>query len=381
MKARSGKKSMLAAFLAGATALFLQGSAIGSDHLRLPGHVPAHQIRRSRHLGHLAARTPMSLTFTLKPRDPAALADLAKRLYDPADPQYGRFLTSAEFNDRFAPSEADVNDVLAYLRSQGFRSASVHANGLVIDATASSAVVETAFSVHLHEYQSTDGRRVHAPLEDPELREDIAARLSGVHGLSSFRHSRPHLTRNAAPLGSYGVNSFMTPPKIRAAYNLSQSSTAGSGETIALFELDGFSGSDITAYENTFSIPAATVNTILVDGVSGAAGADADEVTLDIELVTAVSPASTINVYEGPNTDAGVLDTYNRIATDNTAKIATPSAASKASAANMVAISSRLPASMMRQARPVAVPLPATNSATTAPISARPPAVFMPDNW
>src|SRR6185437_8872809 len=65
---------------------------------------------------------------------------------------------------------------------------------------------------------------------------------------------------------------------------------------------------------------------------------------------------------------------------DRVAKINTPVSASRARAANRVAISSRLPDSTMRQARPVAVPEPATNSATTAPISARPPAVFMPES-
>ena len=65
---------------------------------------------------------------------------------------------------------------------------------------------------------------------------------------------------------------------------------------------------------------------------------------------------------------------------DKAAKIAMPASASNSSAANKVAISSRLPDSTMRQARPVAVPDPATNSATTAPIKARPPAVFMPDS-
>ncbi len=45
------------------------------------------------------------------------------------------------------------------------------------------------------------------------------------------------------------------------------------------------------------------------------------EVTLDIELQIALAPgASKIIVYEGPNSDSGVIDTYNRIATDNLAK-------------------------------------------------------------
>ena len=56
----------------------------------------------------------------------------------------------------------------------------------------------------------------------------------------------------------------------------------------------------------------------MVDGGSSS-GID-PEVTLDIELAIALAPESQIYVYEGPNSDQGVLDTYNRIATDNLAK-------------------------------------------------------------
>ena len=46
----------------------------------------------------------------------------------------------------------------------------------------------------------------------------------------------------------------------------------------------------------------------------------------------------------------------------------------------MRATLSRLALSMMRQARPEPVPDPATNSATTAPINASPPEIFIPAN-
>lgn len=60
---------------------------------------------------------------------------------------------------------------------------------------------------------------------------------------------------------------------------------------------------------------------MLVDGYSGAAGSGAGEVTLDIELQIALAPGvNKIYVYEGPNSNAGVVDTYNKIATDNVAK-------------------------------------------------------------
>lgn len=328
MPACAGKKSKLAALLAGAFALSFHCVAIGGDRLRLAGHVPQERISHSRHIGRLASRAPVNLAFSLKPRDPAGLNDLLKRLYDPSEPDYGHFLSPAEFKARFAPTDADVADILTYLRANGFRNASAHANNLVIDAVADAGVVERTFQVELHEYIAENGARVRAPLENPEVNGQIASRLHGITGLNTFRHSHAHVVHRGAALSANslaGVNSYMTPPKIKNAYDLSLSSTAGAGETIALFELDGFNPSDLAVYENYFSITPPTVNTVLVDGASGTPGADADEVTLDIELVAGVSPGAAITVYEGPNTDAGVLDTYNRIASDNTAKIVSTS--------------------------------------------------------
>ena len=113
----------------------------------------------------------------------------------------------------------------------------------------------------------------------------------------------------------------MTPRDIRAAYGLSSAPQTGVGQSLALFELDGYNPSDIATYESAFGLPAVPLQNVLVDGYSGASGSGAGEVTLDIELQMALaSGASKIVVYEGPNSGTGVIDTYNRIATDNLAK-------------------------------------------------------------
>ncbi len=63
------------------------------------------------------------------------------------------------------------------------------------------------------------------------------------------------------------------------------------------------------------------LDVVLVDGFSGQPGGGAVEVTLDIQLMIALAPGiSKIVVYEGPNSGSGLIDTYNRIATDNLAK-------------------------------------------------------------
>ena len=85
--------------------------------------------------------------------------------------------------------------------------------------------------------------------------------------------------------------------------------------------MDGYDASDISAYESQFDLPSVPLQNVLIDGASSAAGPNADEVTLDIELQIALAPgASKILVYETGDTDSETLDGYSRIAEDDQAK-------------------------------------------------------------
>ena len=120
--------------------------------------------------------------------------------------------------------------------------------------------------------------------------------------------------------GGTGPGSAFAPSDIRTAYHV-PSNLDGSGQVLGLFELDGYNASDITTYEQQFGLPNVPLENVMVDGAGGSAGGGAAEVTLDIELMAALAPkASKILVYEGPNSDQGMLDVYSRIASDNLAK-------------------------------------------------------------
>ena len=102
-----------------------------------------------------------------------------------------------------------------------------------------------------------------------------------------------------------GPNNGLSPSDIKDAYALGSLGVTGTGQTLGLFELDGYTATDITtAYATEFSLTAPTLQNVYVDSVSGSPGSGADEVTLDIEVMVALaSGVSKIMVYEGPNTD------------------------------------------------------------------------------
>lgn len=290
---------------------------------RLTGHVPRASVAHARLLGRVSPQETISLAFTLPVRDPDGLKELLRRLYTPGDPMQGRFLTPDEFTRQFGPTAEDYAAVAAFARSRGLQVTGTHPNRLVLDVAGPVSVVESALGVRLQRYQSRLGRVFRAPTGDPVIPDALAGKVAGIVGLDTAAVRRPHLRPALSPADGTGRAGGLSPSDIRTAYSLNDvGPQAGAGQSIALFELDGYRASDIRAYETQYGLPAVPLQNILIDGFSGSAGVNANEVTLDIELAQALAPGlSKILVYETlNNTDANILDGYSRIATDNLAK-------------------------------------------------------------
>ncbi len=307
--------------------------------VRLPGHVPAKAIAKAKWIERLDSKTEISLAFSLPLRNQPELDGLLKRIYNPTDPLYGHYLTSQEFTDRFGPTQSDYDTVAAYATSQGLKITGTHPNRILLDVSGTAAVIESVFGLHLNNYQGPDNRIFYAPDDDPQVPGSIASLIVGLIGLDNAAVRHTHSRRVSAegfsprspqPKGT-GTGIYLRPSDILKAYNLTGVSAKGFGQTLGLFELASYTSSDVSAYASYFGLPTITLQNVLVDGgptcgpppyaycLCGHCGED--EVTLDIELQMALAQgASKIMVYEGPNTDAGTVDIYNRMATDNLAK-------------------------------------------------------------
>lgn len=294
----------------------------------LAGHVPAAALAHAVKLGRVADGAPVALALTLPPRDPGGLDDFLRRLHDPHDPDFGHFLTPEQFAARFGPTVKDYDAVKSWARAQGLAVTGTHPNRLILNVAGTAGAVQTALDVRLGRYRSAFGRAFRAPETDPRLPADVAGRVSGIVGLSTLSVRRPRARRmrareafaSPASIGT-GPNGGLSPGDIRAAYNLGGVGLNGAGQTLAVFELADYRQTDIDAYARAFGLNSVPRQNVKVDGGAALPADGSDEATLDIELQMALAPgASRILVYEGPNTDAGVLDTYSRIATDNQAR-------------------------------------------------------------
>jgi subtilase family serine protease len=298
-------------------------------YTRLSGHVPAKALGSAVLISRLPSATPLSMSISLPLRNQQELDEFLAKVSDPADPLYGHYLTTQEFIDRFCPTQADYDAVATYARTIGLKVTGTQPNRILLNVSGTAGTVEAAFKLHLNNYRNTEGRVFYAPDNNPAVADSVVSLISGVIGLDNAAVWQPHAVMippeemdQTAPLQiGTGPGGGLAPNDILTAYNLSGVAANGSGQVLGLFELAGYNASDIAGYTSYYGIRAVLLQNVLVDGYSGRAGSGADEVTLDIELQNALAPgASKIIVYEGPNTNVGVVDTYNRIATDNLAK-------------------------------------------------------------
>jgi uncharacterized repeat protein (TIGR03803 family) len=276
----------------------------------------------SKPVARCASSNQLNLIIGLPLRNSAALTNLLHDLYDPASPAYHKYLTASQFTERFGPAEQDYEAVAQFAASHGLKISGVHANRTMLDVSGSVADVEKTFHVQMWEYQHpTEARTFFAANADPSV--DLTVPLLGIVGLDNLNLPHPVNPDTAfdstnAPMSASGsgpVGSFLG-SDFRSAY-MPGVGLNGKGQSVGLFELDGYYASDIAEYESLAKLPGVTLSNILLNGFSGTPGANEIEVTLDIDMAISMAPGlSSVLVYEGTSPD----DILNRMATDNLAR-------------------------------------------------------------
>ena len=300
--------------------------AAPSKTLVLKGHVPKVQMQDARLLGPMDQSAHLDLVFGLPLRKPADLERRIHDLYDPSNPHYGQFLTPEQFTETYGPSKKDLDRVVDHLKQAGYVVISTSSNRVLIRARATVATIEKTLDLRMNRYRGRE-RSFYSATDDPRLPAEIAGQIMHIVGLQNARVRHPlrrkMMPRKDLPPILQGTGPFggLSPGDIAKAYSLPGGSINGEGQTLALFQMDGFLPSDVKAYTDHFNLRPVPLEAILVGDFDGSAGEGSDEVCMDIELMNAIAPgAAAILVYEGHNTDQGVLDVYNRIVSDNRAQ-------------------------------------------------------------
>jgi subtilase family serine protease len=289
--------------------LGLSGSLwAGQGRQPLRHHVPD-EATASALLGDLSPTAQLKLGVSLPLRNQAELEQLIRDLSDPQSPRYRHYLSPSQFAQSFGPTAGQIQALKSFAQAQGLAFLPPEANRLLAHLEGSSAQVNRAFHTRLRRYRHPEGGEFYAPETEPSV--DLDLPLLHVAGLDSL--ARPHNdhvlsppfspgARNAqgfAPASGSGAGGNYLGKDLRSVY-LPCSSLNGSGQSVALFELDGYYSSDLSSYAGADGIGLPTVQAVPLDSFNGSPGSENIEVALDIEMAMGMAPGlSEIVVYEG----------------------------------------------------------------------------------
>ena len=285
------------------------------------GQVPA-AVAHLAPVGTLPGSQHLHLAIGLPLRSQPELDALLQQLYEPASPNYRRYLTTEEFTARFGPTAADYQAVTDFATSNGLRITVTQPNRVLLDVEGTVADIQRTFHVTLHLYRHpVEARDFYAPDVEPSV--DLGVPILTVSGLDNYSLPHPHskarpagASANATPNSGSAPGGTYWGSDFRRAY-VPGTSVTGAGQTVGLLQFDGFYASDISTYASDTGLPAIPVTVVPVDGGVSKPGSGNSEVCLDIETVMSMAPGVTnIYVYEAPNPSPWV-DLLNAMATHN----------------------------------------------------------------
>lgn len=265
----------------------------------------------------------LAISLLLKRRAPDELARILAGVNDPNSPLYHHYLTPRQIAERFGADPTSVARAEDALRKAGLTDVAQSTDAARLDARGTVAQLDALFSTTLDEYSTASGGISYAPERLPVLPPALAGVATGVLGLDTRTvvHGGALFgpQRVASPQVS-GV-SGLTPTDLARAYDIGPLRSAGldgSGQTVALPEIDTFNTSDVQSYDRAFGISPGPLQVVRVG--RGASGRSPEPV-LDIELVHAVAPKAAILVYEGRQDLQSVANIFNQIVNDNKAQV------------------------------------------------------------
>lgn len=286
----------------------------------------------------------VSVTLVLGLHNQDALENFVYGTVTRGNPSFHRFLSTAQFADRYGATAGEIAAVRAFLKRQGLTEIELLPNHLAIKVSGTISQFDAAFHTSIHDYRAGDGSTFHRPNATPTVPVALAGTLVVASGLSSEARYRSHrvsailppqhganaLARNAAPgttctgdpTATCTVGEF-TVGDVANRYNINPLYAAGvngKGSTVGIATLADFIPADAYAYWSAIGLAVKPnrITQVHVDGggpLSGPAGSG--ETSLDVEQSGGLAPWANIIVYDAPNTDAGFFDVFDRAVSDN----------------------------------------------------------------
>jgi sugar lactone lactonase YvrE len=266
------------------------------------------EANRKNDLGPVSDGLHLDMYLQLKrsPEQDLAAQQFVESLTDPASPNFHKWITAAEYGQRFGAASEDIATVSRWLESHGFAVNGVPANNMVIDFSGTAGQVREALHTEIH-VLAVAGERHFANMSDPQIPAALLPAVTGVVSLHNFR-PRPMLVPRPQYTAS-PTQTLVAPGDLATIYNLNPAFSGGytgQGQTIVVVEdTDLYNGTgDWSVFRTIFGLtpqypygsltqvhPAPGAGSACDDpGING----DDDEAAIDVEWASAAAPNAAI---------------------------------------------------------------------------------------
>ncbi len=286
----------------------------------------------------------VTVSLVLRLRDEAKLENYIRQTATPGSANFQKFLTTAEFAQRYGATDAQIARVQHYLNQHGLHG-DVLDNHMVVSVHGTLGQFSKLFGTPVHTYVSRkSGRRFHRPAQPLVMPAGLSHSVITASGMNNQWHYVPHhtsklrvsnlhiatpattLSAQARPAAdnptATGIPGQYTVGDVANFYNINplyQRGITGKGSTVAIVTLANFDPADAEDYWAAIGLDTKPnrITQVHVDGGGGTDGAE--ETALDVEQAGGLAPQADIIVYDAPNAGSGFVDAFARAVSDNQA--------------------------------------------------------------
>jgi len=271
----------------------------------------------------LETSKPLHIGVSLQLRNQDKLNAFLKDLRDPNSTTYRKYLTPEAFKAAYAPTDQDVQVVVAHLQKNGFSNITVAPNNLLVSADGNALNVAAAFNASMKQF-STDGEQFYGNDSDAQVPQSLGRLVSGVLGLQNVnvKHTLSHPVTFAQNGNS--TNLSHSPTAFPQIYHAGSSPTAYATPVAVIGWGDqAQTQADLNQFTTANLLDPVTLDVVKVPANGTFPVGDDGEWALDTQTIVGVSGGvKKLLFYTAPSGDnALLLATETQAVTDNIAKL------------------------------------------------------------
>ncbi|HTU33779.1 MAG TPA: S53 family peptidase [Candidatus Acidoferrum sp.] len=242
----------------GAQADRVQGALAGPT-VALPGNVHRLALPQFDQGGVDPAMQLGTITLMTAPTvaQEQALKQLLAQQQDPKSSNYHKWLTPEQFASRFGLSQNDIQQITAWLESEGFTNVHPARGRNWVSFTGTAGQVESALGTSIHHY-NVNGKMHYANATAPMIPQALSGIVTGFRGLTDFK-PHPMNAKRTRPLyyDASFQSDFLAPGDIATIYDINtlyNSGIDGTGQKLAVMGQTEIYLADLNDFRSGFGL-------------------------------------------------------------------------------------------------------------------------------